>query len=318
MKPAQKKKLMVIAGKMKSPGERIPADPELLMEFIEKKTDQLKKHDSQKTSAVESQNKRINEILEVLMAISNLDFNKKAKLSKHGDYIDGLAAGVNMMGEELKSSTVSLNEKETLLKEIHHRVKNNLQLVQSLLNIQSTYIKDEYSYGKFRESIERVRSMALIHEKLYLSSDLSKIDFTEYLHSLANQLFISYNINPESVSVNIKMDANKKVMDLNVAVPCGLIINEILTNSFKYAFPDNRKGKITLYYGSKKITGNKWENTITVQDDGIGFPKNFKPEEMPTLGIQLVSTLVEQIDGKLEILKTKGAGMTLSFVTEDE
>jgi two-component sensor histidine kinase len=114
------------------------------------------------------------------------------------------------------------------------------------------------------------------------------------------------------------MDATKKVMDLNVAIPCGLIINEILTNSFKYAFPNNRKGKISLLYSSRKVTGNKWKNTITVQDEGIGFPKNFKPEQMPTLGMQLISTLVEQIEGKLEVLKTKGAGMTLSFITEDE
>jgi two-component sensor histidine kinase len=251
------------------------------------------------------------------MAISNLDFSKKAKLSKHGDFIDGLAAGVNMMGEELKSSTVSLKEKETLLKEIHHRVKNNLQLVQSLLNIQSAYIKDEYSLGKFKESIERVRSMALIHEKLYLSTDLSKINFTEYLDSLVSQLFISYNINPERVSVKINLDSQHREMDLNLAVPCGLMINEMLTNSFKYAFPNNKKGIIQLTYKSRKITGNKWKNTITVEDNGKGFPKNFNPEKMPTLGMQLITTLTEQIEGKLEVMKIKGAGLSVSFITED-
>jgi two-component sensor histidine kinase len=317
MKPNQKHKLQAIAKKIKSRGEKIPQDIDLLLKYIDKKTDELKKHDSDKTSAVESQTKRINEILEILMAISNLDFSKKAKLSKHGDFIDGLAAGVNMMGEELKSSTVSLKEKETLLKEIHHRVKNNLQLVQSLLNIQSAYIKDEYSLGKFKESIERVRSMALIHEKLYLSTDLSKINFTEYLDSLVSQLFISYNINPERVSVKINLDSQHREMDLNLAVPCGLMINEMLTNSFKYAFPNNKKGIIQLTYKSRKITGNKWKNTITVEDNGKGFPKNFNPEKMPTLGMQLITTLTEQIEGKLEVMKIKGAGLSVSFITED-
>src|SRR5688572_26818562 len=120
MKEVHKEKLLAIAKKIKTPGEKIPKDTDALIRFIDTKTNELKKHDSVKTSVVESQTKRINEILEILMAISNLDFTKKAKLSKNGDFIDGLAAGVNMMGEELKSSTVSLKEKVTLLKEIHH------------------------------------------------------------------------------------------------------------------------------------------------------------------------------------------------------
>lgn len=317
MNSEQKRKLQLIAKKIKSKDEKIPTDADALLKFIDKKTDQLLKHDSKTAITVEKQNQRITEILEVLMAISNLDFSKKAKISKQNDYIDGLAAGVNMMGEELKSSTVSLKEKETLLKEIHHRVKNNLQLIQSLLNIQSSYIKDEFSLGKFRESIERVRSMALIHEKLYLSTDLSKIDFTEYLESLVSQLFVSYNINPERISVNIHIDASHKEMDINVAVPCGLMINEMLTNCFKYAFPNNKKGKIELTYHSKKVTGHKSKNTIIVKDNGIGFPKNMDPEKMPTLGMQLITTLVEQIEGKLEVMNQDGAGLLVNFITED-
>lgn len=317
MKAEEKKILKAIAKKLNKGGKNLPSDTNELLVFLEEKVEDLITKNNVKTRKVYAQSRRIAEILNILMAYSNLDFNKRATIGKENDIIDGLASGINMMGEELNASTVSLKEKETLLKEIHHRVKNNLQLVQSLLSIQSSYITDKYSNEKFQESIERVRSMALIHEKLYINSDLSKIDFNDYLESLVSHLTVSYNINPDRVKVLFDIEKTNRFMDINTAVPCGLIVNELLTNAFKYAFPKNKKGEIKLVYESVKSGKSKFKNTIKVMDNGVGLPKNFVPEELNTLGMQLVTTLVEQIDGKLSIEKIQGAGFVVSFVTDE-
>lgn len=318
MNSEEKKIIMSIGKKLHKSNKKLPSDTLKLLNFIEEKIDILLKHDSTKTRVVYSQNRRITEILNVLMSFSNLDFKKRASITKENDIIDGLAVGINMMGEELSASTVSLKEKETLLKEVHHRVKNNLQLVQSLLSIQSSYITDKYSNEKFQESIERVRSMALIHEKLYINPDLSKIDFSDYLDSLVNHLFVSYNINPDRIKVVFDIEKTFRFMDINQAIPCGLIVNELLTNSFKYAFPKNKKGEIKLMYTSEKSGKGKFKNLISVSDNGIGLPKDFDQKASLSLGMQLVTTLVEQIDGKLTIGKNQGAEFRVSFITEEE
>ena len=144
--------------------------------------------------------------------------------------------------EQIKAS---LHEKEVLLKEIHHRVKNNLQVVSSLLSLQSGYPRVESVRDLFIESQNRVKSMALIHEKLYQSQDLANIDFSDYIESLAHHLFHSYTANPELVTLETDVDVS---LDIDHAIPCGLIVNELLSNSLKHAFPDNRRGRMKLYF----------------------------------------------------------------------
>lgn len=257
-------------------------------------------------------NNRIDEILEVIQSLACLNYSKKAKVLGTDDQIDALAAGINMMGEELEASTVSLTEKELLLNEVHHRVKNNLQLVSSLLNIQSSYISDPFALAKFKESQNRVNSMALIHEKLYTSKDFTKIDFGDYLNSITHYLSAVYNINPQLISVDIDINPDSGFLPLDTALPCGLIINELMSNSFKYAFPNGKKGKITCVMKQKK-SKNKIHYEIVFRDNGIGLPEKINFEKSKTLGMQLVTTLTDQIDGELKYDYKNGACFTISF-----
>lgn len=197
----------------------------------------------------------------------------------------------------------SLQEKEILLKEIHHRVKNNLQVISSMLNLQSQHIKNEQIHEMFRESKDRIRSMALIHEKLYRSQDLAKIDFEEYIKSLSKALYRSYGVNPGRITLEV----NVKDVSLGIdsAVPCGLIINELVSNSLKHAFPPswNGKGKIRISFQPHK--NNKIK--LIIQDNGIGMPKNFNFSHPESLGLRLVTILVrDQLEGKIDMERERG------------
>ncbi|HEY9606507.1 MAG TPA: PAS domain S-box protein [Allocoleopsis sp.] len=195
----------------------------------------------------------------------------------------------------------SLQEKEVLLREIHHRVKNNLQVVSSLLDLQSQYIEDQAALEMFRESCTRVKSMALVHEKLYQSKDCAKIDFADYIENLISYLFQAYGVNLESVTLELKID--EITLNINTAIPCGLIISELVSNSLKHAFPSNRHGRIdvALYSGFKNYF------TLIVRDDGVGFPKNSDIKNCKTLGLQLVQVLTSQLDGELELTSDRGS-----------
>jgi PAS domain S-box-containing protein len=206
--------------------------------------------------------------------------------------------------EKIKAS---LKEKEVLLKEIHHRVKNNLQIVSSLLKLQSSYSKDPQALEMFKESQSRIRSMALIHEKLYQSQDLSKVSFAEYIGNLAANLFRSYEIN--STAINLKINVENIFLEIDVAVPCGLIINELISNSLKYAFPDESKGKIQI----DLYCDNEREITLIISDNGIGLPKDFDFQNPETLGLQLVNNLVEQLEGTIEINGNNGTEFKITF-----
>ncbi len=200
----------------------------------------------------------------------------------------------------------ALDEKEMLIKEIHHRVKNNLLIISSLLELQSYYITDKADLDFFRESQTRADSMAIIHERLYQSTDLKKIDFGDYIFSLANDLLDVYAISPERIKLEI--DAVDIMLDINTAIPLGLITNELITNSLKYAFPDNKKGTITL-----KIYKTDDIFTFTVKDNGIGLPKDLDYKNSDTLGLELVNNLTEQIDGKLEFNTENGTELKITF-----
>ena len=200
----------------------------------------------------------------------------------------------------------SLNEKEILLREIHHRVKNNLQIISSLLNLQSHYIKDTETLDVLMESQNRIRTMAIVHEELYRSPNLTNINFKEYLERLLSNLFYSYGVNGEFIET--KFDLEESTISIDTAIPCGLIVNELVTNSLKYAFPDGKKGKIEVLMRSSNGT-----YTLTISDNGIGLPESFEPENAETLGLQLVNSLVRQIDGVLELTRNCGTEFKISF-----
>jgi PAS domain S-box-containing protein len=201
----------------------------------------------------------------------------------------------------------SLREKEVLLRELHHRVKNNMQVVSSLLSLQGKSLGDPRVEQLFKETQTRIRSMALVHEKLYQSKDLSKVPFNEYIESLAVHLFHSFDI-PAS-RIDLKTDMQRIFLDIETAIPCGLLVNEILSNALKHAFPGGRKGRIEITFRSR----DDHRLFLGIKDDGIGLPPGFDVQKAGTLGMQIITSLVEQIDGALEIVRERGVEFRIVF-----
>jgi PAS domain S-box-containing protein len=223
----------------------------------------------------------------------------------------GVATDITARKQALEQIKLSLYEKEVLLKEIHHRVKNNMQVITSLLSLQSKTIKDEQALSVFQESQNRVKSMALIHETLYQSKDLSRIDFAEYLQKLVAQVSRSYRLRPEAVKVNIHVD--NVSLPIDMAVPCGLIINELASNSLKYAFPADSRGEVNISFGQSEA-----EYILCVSDTGIGLPAGFDPEKGKSLGMKLVRMLTEQLGGELECRNGVGTTFEIKFPEQKE
>ncbi|MBD2527999.1 hypothetical protein H6G86_38050 [Nostoc sp. FACHB-133] len=194
-----------------------------------------------------------------------------------------------------------------LLKEIHHRVKNNLGIVSSLLQMQCRRTQDPVVTAILRDSQNRIASIALVHEKLYRSEDLADIDFAQYIPDLTTHLFDSYNVNSRQIHLNIQVD--NASLDIETAIPCGLIINELVSNALKYAFVGNIRGEIEVkfYQESESIL------TLIIRDNGIGLPENFDSKKAKTLGITLVQGLVKQLRGKLEIESHQGTQFKITF-----
>ncbi|MCJ2542155.1 PAS domain S-box protein [Thermostichus vulcanus] len=200
----------------------------------------------------------------------------------------------------------ALQEKEILLREIHHRVKNNLQIISSLLRLQADQIKSRKYARVFRDAGSRIQAMSLIHEGLYQSNNLAAVDLTQYLHNLISNLFHSYGVNPESIRASIRAEGIR--LSIDEAVLCGLIINELVTNSLKYAFPKGRSGEIHVHFSqTRKFT------QLRVSDDGIGLPPDFDFKETQSLGLQLVATLTEQLEGKIESKNKTGTTFIITF-----
>jgi len=199
----------------------------------------------------------------------------------------------------------SLKEKKILLKEIHHRVKNNLQVISSILNLQSSFIQDEKTLSILQESRNRIRSMAIIHENLYRTEDFSSINFSNYLHNLTTNLIASYRI---QVDVKLEADLQEIDMVLDQAIPCGLLVNELITNSLKYAWKAEEVGTISL---DLKEEGG--QIILFIGDDGVGLPMEFEEMNTDTLGLQLVLTLVEQLDGELSVENKNGTKYLIKF-----
>lgn len=205
--------------------------------------------------------------------------------------------------KELKQS---LNEKDILLKEVHHRVKNNLQVVSSILNLQSSYIKDEYTVNMFKESQNRIKAMAFIHELLYQTKNFSKINFSDYITNITRNLIQSYSHHYVKLNVNI----DSVYMNIDTAIPCGLIINEVISNSLKYAFnkqgSDDAEISIDIKENDKKIE-------MKISDNGVGLPQEFDYKQSNTLGMQLIHTLAEQLSAKINLTNKNGTGYTIIF-----
>ena len=201
----------------------------------------------------------------------------------------------------------TLREKEVLFKELHHRVKNNMQVISSLLNHQARMIKDPDVLEMFQESQGRIRSMALVHEKIYRSQDLSSIDFADYIHGLVVQLFRSHQT--RTGLIEFKPELEKILLNVSTAIPLGLIINELVMNVLKHAYPDGRKGELRI-----QLKRGEGENfALVVKDTGIGFPENLDFRKTETLGMQIVTMLVQQIGGTIALKKDGGTEFRIVF-----
>jgi two-component sensor histidine kinase/predicted hydrocarbon binding protein len=210
--------------------------------------------------------------------------------------------------DQLKNS---LNEKEILLKEIHHRVKNNLQIVSSLLNLQAATIEDPSSREKIQESIGRIKSMAMIHELLYSNKSFSMIPIKEYFHSLVNFIKSTYQLE-NKISVSLVIKLNEEAMDIDKAIPCGLILNEMLSNSMKYAFKGKDSGTIQIVFSDFQEDGKR-KYSLLVEDNGIGISKKIDYMKAESLGLQLITSLVSQLDGTITLDTSKGTKFTIHF-----
>jgi len=209
-----------------------------------------------------------------------------------------------LQADELIRTT--LKEKETLLKEIHHRVKNNLQVISSLISLQAQQATEPETVEMLKESQSRIRSMALIHEKLYRSGSLAEIDFGDYVDSVIDELLRMFNVAPEAIT--IITDVENVLFGVDTAIPCALIINELVSNSLKHAFPDGAIGEVTI--GLQHADGSY---TMTVADDGVGFPADADFRATDSLGMQLVTALVNQLDGTITLDRTNGTTFVITF-----
>jgi PAS domain S-box-containing protein len=200
----------------------------------------------------------------------------------------------------------SLKEKEVLLKEIHHRVKNNLQIVSSLLNLQTEKLSDARAIELFKESQNRVRSIALFHEKFYQSRDLGRVEIAAYVKGLANDLFAAYGVNLDDIVLAVH--AEDIHLGVDAAISCGLIVNELVSNALTHAFPAGRKGQVTVTLRSAGA-----DAVLEVADDGVGFPADLDIRSPSTLGLRLVAIFTEQLGGAMNLTREGGTRFSLRF-----
>jgi len=227
--------------------------------------------------------------------------------TKNETFYSAIIRDISERKEAEKKLKASLKEKEVLLREIHHRVKNNMQIISSLLRLQSANIKQKEYLEIFRDSQNRIMSMALIHEKLYRSEDFTRINFNEYIKELVSELLHSYKA---SDRITLHVDTDSVALDVDSAVPCGLIINELVTNSIKYAFPNNKPGEISI----SLHRNNEGEVELVVSDNGIGIPDTVDIRKTDSLGLRLVTLLAEnQLGGRIDLNTNNGTEFKIRF-----
>jgi PAS domain S-box-containing protein len=243
-----------------------------------------------------------------------LETIKTPIVDESGDVIGttGIARDITRRKRFEEHIQQSLREKEALLQEVHHRVKNNLQIISSLLGLQAASVEDERAVDILRDSRGRIRSMAFIHEKLYESKDLAKIDFSEYIRDLTAALMGSYSGSASRIS--LKLDLEEVHLGVGTALPCGLIINELVSNCIKHAFPDGRQGEIRIALQS--LPPDKYE--LIVADNGAGLPKELDYRKSKSLGLRLVTNLTElQLSGTLDVQRSNGTEVKIVFEDRD-
>jgi len=234
---------------------------------------------------------------------------KEPIFSSDGQVEQVLGVATNITQRKMAEIKIqeSLREKEVLLQEIHHRVKNNLQVISSLLDLQSQHIEEQAMLELFKHCCNRIKAMALVHETLYKFKDFAKINFTEYIENLSSYLFSAYGVNVENI--NLELDIDDVTLNVDTAIPCGLIINELVSNALKYAFPNKAEGKIyiALHFDEDKIY------TLTIRDNGIGLPPNWQVSSVNSLGLKLVDILAQQLEGTLQVNSRSGTEFSLIF-----
>jgi len=208
---------------------------------------------------------------------------------------------------EQKEKDASLAEKEILLKEIHHRVKNNMQVISSLVDLQADEVKDDAVRGIFQDIIYRVRSMAMVHEKLYQAADLSRVDFADYAQSLLQYLWRAQGA--ANGGFQLELELESILMPVNAAVPCGLILNELFSNALKHAFRGREGGRVTV----RLREDGAGRARLDVCDDGVGFPAGFDWRSAPSLGLRLVQMLARQLHAAVELESANGTTFTITF-----
>lgn len=221
----------------------------------------------------------------------------------------GVSQDITERKQMEKQIMASLKEKEVLLQEIHHRVKNNMTVISSLLKLQADKVTDEYYKELFNESTNRIKTMALIHEKFYRSDDLSRIVLSDYLKDMMDSILGSYGINARKV--HLKKDLEKITLAIDASIPCGLIVNELLSNSLKYAFPDGRSGEIRV-----SLRKNNGTVELSVGDDGVGLPGDLDFRNTGSLGLNIVCALVGQLRGSIELHRERGTEFLITFVSD--
>ncbi len=239
---------------------------------------------------------------------------------RSGLYIGGRVEHYTDITKQMKSEAqikASLQEKEVLLKEIHHRVKNNLQIISSLIKSQSENIEEKHYAELFNDCQNRIKVMALIHEKLYRSDDLANIKLNDYVKELVDELFRSYKIS--TARIKLKTDLENITIGIETSIPCGLIINELMSNSLKYAFPGDREGEIKISMRSisdleSETSNPKSEIELAFSDNGVGIPENIDYRDTESLGLRLIYNLsVHQLDGKIELDSSRGTEFRIRF-----
>jgi PAS domain S-box-containing protein len=222
----------------------------------------------------------------------------------------GVSRDISLRRAYREQLEMSLRDKDVLLREVHHRVKNNLQVISSLLNLQVESYNDPQARGLLKESQQRIRSMALVHEKLYRSPHLSSIDFQDYLTTMTRDLVRSFG----TVAVATRVTGDEIHLDIEKAIPAGLIVNELLTNALKHAFPPHVRD------ASIEITVNRKDDTeivLTLHDNGIGIPADMKIDEVRTMGMTVIHGLTKQLDGTINLLAGPGTRFQLRFPLDD-
>jgi two-component sensor histidine kinase/CheY-like chemotaxis protein len=237
------------------------------------------------------------------------DYLLKDRLTRLGPAVSRALERKRLRAEKRQADQricASLKEKEVLLREIHHRVKNNLQVICSLLKLQSAYLKDKQILDVLRESQNRIRSIALVHEKLYRTEDLSRINMADYVPSLAAHLLRACGVTTEAITVDT--DVQPVRLNVETAIPCGLILNELVTNALLHAFPDGR-GRLTIRFCC--LFANCFQ--LCVRDNGVGLPVDADPRKGGSLGWQLIGALADQLKAEVEVASAGGTAVTLTF-----